>query len=50
MLPKPQWTLCLHTGQLAEKGVCPVHGGDACLKVFVPASAYLAAIDEERSA
>lgn len=27
------WTVCEHTGRLAEDGACPVHHGDGCLIV-----------------
>lgn len=30
-------TACVETGMKAEKGRCPVHGGDACLRVYTQA-------------
>lgn len=36
----PEWNLCEQTGQLADAGACPVHGGDGCLRVYrVPGEA-----------
>lgn len=31
------FTLCEDTGTLARNDQCAAHGGDACLKTFVPA-------------
>lgn len=30
------FTLCEDTGAKARDGACPVHHGDACLRVYVP--------------
>lgn len=39
MTDRPQFTLCEETGYQAERGMCPIHFGDACLREFIPLTA-----------